>query len=95
MPRTEWLKAWAERRRGLPLIYNGNEIADNAMNATLAPDSPRWYDAVAVGRRVAFRRRHMQSRRVGLCCLFSPPAPMNPRGLSTAEGGADCQNRVE
>ena len=24
-------------RRGLPLIYNGNEIADNAMNATLAP----------------------------------------------------------
>ena len=36
MPRTEWLKAWAERRRGLPLIYNGNEIADNAMNATLA-----------------------------------------------------------
>lgn len=24
-------------RRGLPLIYNGNEIADSAMNATLAP----------------------------------------------------------
>ena len=24
-------------RRGLPLVYNGNEIADNAMNATLAP----------------------------------------------------------